>query len=45
VASLCWLGASRAEADQAADEAAIRKNVVGYAVAFNKKDARALAGL
>ena len=41
--SFCWLGASEVWADQAEDEAAIRKTVESYTAAFNKQDAKALA--
>jgi uncharacterized protein (TIGR02246 family) len=40
---LCWLGAGQARADQAEDEAAIRKMVESYTAAFNKRDAKAVA--
>lgn len=40
---LCWLGAKEAWADQAEDEAAIRKCAETYAAAFNKRDAKAVA--
>ena len=42
VLGLCWLGAA-ASADQAEDEAAIRKAVESYTAAFNKHDAKSLA--
>jgi uncharacterized protein (TIGR02246 family) len=40
---LCWAGAGQARADQAEDEAAIRKMVESYTAAFNKRDAKAVA--
>ena len=40
---LCWLCAGAAQADQAEDEAAIRKMVASYATAFNNRDAKAIA--
>jgi uncharacterized protein (TIGR02246 family) len=43
--ALCWLSTNRAWADQAEDEAAIRKNAASYAAAFNKGDAKAVAEL
>jgi uncharacterized protein (TIGR02246 family) len=39
------LGAANAHADQAADEAAIRKNAEAYVAAYNKHDAKALAAM
>jgi uncharacterized protein (TIGR02246 family) len=39
------LGATSACADQAADEAAIRKNAETYVAAYNKHDAKALAAM
>lgn len=41
--TLIWVGAGQAHADQAEDEAAIRKTVESYTAAFNKRDAMALA--
>jgi len=43
VGCLCWPGAGQARADQAEDEAAIRKSVASYTAAFNQQDAKALA--
>ncbi len=43
VLGLCWLGAGPVQADQAEDEAAIRKMIASFAAAFNKGDAKALA--
>jgi uncharacterized protein (TIGR02246 family) len=40
---LCWHGAGTAHADQAEDEAAIRKGVESYTTAFNNRDAKAIA--
>src|ERR1700685_4020315 len=40
---LCWHCAGAAQADQAEDEAAIRKSVESYTAAFNKRDAKAIA--
>jgi len=40
---LCWLCAGAALADQAEDEAAIRKCVESYATAFNNRNAKAIA--
>lgn len=45
VAASCCLGAATARADQAADEAAIRKAVESYVAAFNAGDAKQLAAL
>ena len=42
--SLGWLNTGRA-ADQAEDEAAIRKTVESYTDAFNKRDPKAMAAL
>jgi uncharacterized protein (TIGR02246 family) len=41
--SMFWLSAGQSGADQKDDEAAIRKCVESYTVAFNKRDAKALA--
>lgn len=41
--SLGWLAGGEALADQAVEEAAIRKAVESYTAAFNKQDAKALA--
>jgi len=43
VLSIFWLAAGQSAADQADDEAAIRKCVESYTAAFNKRDARAIA--
>jgi uncharacterized protein (TIGR02246 family) len=43
-AALGWLATGQTRADQAEDEAAIRKMVQSYTAAFNKRDAKALAG-
>jgi uncharacterized protein (TIGR02246 family) len=43
VGCLCGDGAGQARADQAEDEAAIRKTVESYTAAFNKRDAKAVA--
>jgi uncharacterized protein (TIGR02246 family) len=43
--AFCCLGANQAVADQAEDEAAIRKNAASYAAAFTRGDAKALAEL
>jgi uncharacterized protein (TIGR02246 family) len=43
VLGLCWLCAGAVQADQAEDEAAIRKMVESYTAAFNKRDAKAVA--
>jgi uncharacterized protein (TIGR02246 family) len=43
VALLCFATTSQLWADQAADEAAIRKNVTAYVVAYNNHDAKTLA--
>ena len=43
VLGLCWLCAGSVQADQAEDEAAIRKMVESYTSAFNKRDAKAVA--
>ena len=40
-----WLVPNRSHADQAADEALIRKNAEQYVEAYNKHDAKALAGM
>ena len=40
---LCWHCAGAAHADQAEDEAAIRKCVESYTTAFNNRDAKAIA--
>ena len=40
---LFWFGGGQARADQAEDEAAIRKMVESYTSAFNKRDAKAVA--
>jgi uncharacterized protein (TIGR02246 family) len=42
-ASILWLSAGALWADQAEDEAAIRKSVESYTEAFNKQDAKTLA--
>ncbi len=43
VGCLCWPVAGQVRADQAEDEAAIRKSVESYTTAFNKRDAKAVA--
>jgi uncharacterized protein (TIGR02246 family) len=43
VALLCFATTSQLWADQAADEAAIRKNVTAYVTAYNNHDAKTLA--
>lgn len=48
VAILCctsWLGTNNCAADQAADEAAIRKNDEAYVAAYNRHDAKAIAAM
>ncbi len=40
---LCWLCAGSIQADQADEEAAIRKMVESYVAAFNNRDAKAVA--
>ncbi len=40
---VCWPGAGQLRADQAEEEAAIRKMVASYAAAFNNRDAKAVA--
>ena len=43
VLSFWWLAAGVSLADQAADEAAIRKSAADYTAAYNKRDGKALA--
>jgi uncharacterized protein (TIGR02246 family) len=40
---LCWLGVGMVRADQAAEEAAIRKSIESYSAAYNKGDAKTVA--
>jgi uncharacterized protein (TIGR02246 family) len=43
IVPLFWFGSGQARADQAEDEAAIRKMVKSYTSAFNKRDAKVVA--
>ena len=45
VSAAIWFAANNCRADQADDEAAIRKTDDAYAEAYNKRDAKALAAL